>query len=602
MSLIESTVENGIGRLLLNRPAALNAIDGPMFATIGGILERWIDDPTVRAVTVRGAGRAFCAGGDVRYTVESVRSGQRRLIDELYGVEYRIDGLIHRYPKPFVAVVHGACMGGGMGLAMHAAYRLVCEDALLAMPETELGFFPDCGVMWLLARLPGAIGRYLALTGARLSAADACYTGLATHAVRADRAAEVEALLAESTDAPAFRAALDALAPDLPESALATHRAQIDAAFGQPNVAGIVVALEQDPSPWAEATLALLRRMSRGALCMSFELLERERSLSLERSLAIEYEVARRLAWTPEFAEGVRAVILDKDRKPRWNPARIEEVDRTAVRRFLDEAQSPGMTARSVRRVPLPRCPRRNRVSRAGVRLRALRGIRRGRPGRSRRVARRHRFRDARANAREPVRLPRTARCRRRQYRQHLRWNAGGGNRVPKCGCGRSRSRRGPHAQRLWLARFLRSRSGGIWHSARIADGGREPAPVRPDSGVCEMRYDARAHSFGRRSAPSRSSWCRARDDRIDHAQRPTANLHARQRRDDHYKLPAGRYRGASLTSSAGMPPTRIGAGSGAIIVDGDDTPYGARVYVAKDPEGYVWCFGTYRPGTLEPE
>jgi enoyl-CoA hydratase len=340
VSFVVSSVEHGIGRVLLNRPAALNAVNGPMFADIGRILDAWIGDDAVRAVTIRGAGRAFCAGGDVRYTVESVRSGDHRLIDQLYGEEYRIDALIHRYPKPFVAVIHGACMGGGMGLSMHAAYRLVAEDALLAMPETELGFFPDCGVMWVLARLPGAIGRYLALTGARLSAADACYAGLATHSIRTDRAAEVESLLAESTDAAAFRAGLVALAADLPESALATHRAQIDAAFGQPSLAGIVAALERDATPWAAITLALLRRMSPTSVDMTFELLERERTLSLERSLAIEYEVARRLAWTPEFAEGVRAVILDKDRKPRWNPARIEDVDHAAVIRFLDEAQS----------------------------------------------------------------------------------------------------------------------------------------------------------------------------------------------------------------------------------------------------------------------
>lgn len=339
MATIESTVERGIGRLLLNRPAALNAIDGPMFAAIGQTLDRWTGDESVRAVTIRGAGKAFCAGGDVRYTVETVKRGDGHLVDELYREEYRIDGLIHDYPKTVVALVHGVCMGGGMGLAMHAAYRIVTEDALLAMPETELGFFPDCGVSWLLVRLPGAIGTYVALTGARLSAADARYAGLATHAVRADRAAELEQLLEESTDAPAFEGALTALACDLRPSPLAQHRAQIDATFGQGSIAGIVTAIERDPSPWAAATLATLRRMSPTSLCLTFELLKRERELSLDRSLALEYHLARRLARTAEFHEGVRAVIFDKDRKPAWNPPRIEEVDPAAITKVIEEAQ-----------------------------------------------------------------------------------------------------------------------------------------------------------------------------------------------------------------------------------------------------------------------
>ena len=342
MATVETSVERGIGTILLNRPAALNALDASMYAALGSTLDAWHDDPEVRAVTLRGAGKAFCAGGDVRFTLERVRAGDGDLVDALFREEYRIDGLIHRYPKPVVAVIDGVCMGGGMGLAMHARYRLVTERALLAMPETDLGFIPDCGVAWLFVRLPGAVGTYLALTGARLGASDARAIGLATHALAVDRAGEVEALLAGCADAGEVDAALTALAAELPEAPLAPHRAAIDAAFGRDGVSAIVAALERDSSPWAVTTLAALRRISPTAAALTFELLKRERTLSLEAAFALEGRLAGWLARTPEYAEGVRAVILDKDRTPLWKPSRIEDVDHDAVVRLLDAAQAEG--------------------------------------------------------------------------------------------------------------------------------------------------------------------------------------------------------------------------------------------------------------------
>ena len=144
MPSIETAVNNGIAQITLNRPAALNAIDDPMFVAIGEALDAWIADPAVRAVTLRGAGKAFSAGGDVRYVSDAARNGRPELGDALYRKEYRIDLMIHHYPKPVIAIIDGFCMGGGMGLAMHAAYRVVTERALLAMPETQIGFFPDC--------------------------------------------------------------------------------------------------------------------------------------------------------------------------------------------------------------------------------------------------------------------------------------------------------------------------------------------------------------------------------------------------------------------------------------------------------------------------
>jgi enoyl-CoA hydratase/carnithine racemase len=335
---IEARVDAGVGRLLLNRPKALNAMDGPMFAAIDTVLAAWRDDPSVRAVTIRGAGRGFCAGGDIKYTSTTARAGGHPAIDALYRTEYRVDGTIHRFAKPLAALVHGVCMGGGMGLAMHAPLRIVADDAVLAMPETEIGFFPDCGVSWLYVRLPGALGTYLALTGTRLNAADALALGLASHVVRADA---LDAAAAAVTLPPVERdIALAALAPELAPSALPARRALIDAAFGAPSARAIVAALERDRSAWAVETLATLRRMSPTSVCVAFALLQRERALSLEDALALEYEIARRNAFAPEFHEGVRAVVIDKDRNPTWSPPRIEDVDPEDIERYLDEVTS----------------------------------------------------------------------------------------------------------------------------------------------------------------------------------------------------------------------------------------------------------------------
>jgi len=340
MSTIETTVENGIGRLLLNRPQALNAMDGPMYFAMGAALDAWAADPAVRAVTIRGAGKAFCAGGDVRYTLASYKDGDGSLADAGYAEEYRVDQLIHRFPKPVVAVVHGICMGGGMALAAYSSYRVLTEAAILAMPECAIGLFPDCGLTWLFARLPGAIGSYLALTGARVGAADARALRLATHVIAADDADTIEALLAGETGL----GPLDDI--DLPPGPLAEHRARIDATFGHETVATIVAALQADGSPWATQTLATLRTLSPTSLAITLELLRRMRTASLEHAFAIDGVLAPRLSRTPEYAEGVRAVIVDKDRNPKWNPARIEDVDQAVITASLDEVEAEALRRR----------------------------------------------------------------------------------------------------------------------------------------------------------------------------------------------------------------------------------------------------------------
>jgi enoyl-CoA hydratase len=333
MANIEATVEGGVARLLLNRPQALNAMDGPMYFEIGAALDAWAADPAVHALTIRGAGKAFCAGGDVRYTLASYKDGDGTAADAGYAEEYRVDQLIHAFPKPVAAVVHGICMGGGMALAMYSRYRILTANAVLAMPETAIALFPDCGLTWLFARLPGAVGMYLGLTGARLGAADALALGLATHIVTDEAAGQVEHVLAAD-------ARLDALAKaEVGPSPLAAQRARIDATFGADTVVGIVQALEADGSEWAQTTLATLRAMSPTSLVLTHELLRRARGHSLARAFAIDGVLAPRISRTAEYAEGVRAIIIDKDRNPKWNPPRIEDVDPAAVSAMLDEIE-----------------------------------------------------------------------------------------------------------------------------------------------------------------------------------------------------------------------------------------------------------------------
>ena len=336
---VEATVANGVARLLLNRQQALNAMDGPMYFAMGAALDAWAADPAVHAVTIRGAGKAFCAGGDVRYTLASYKDGDGAAADAGYAEEYRVDQLIHAFPKPVAAVVHGICMGGGMALAMYSRYRILTAGAVLAMPETAIALFPDCGLTWLFARLPGAMGTYLGLTGARVGAADALTLGLASHVVTDGAAAQIEHVLGAE-------ARLDALpTADVGPSPLAQQRARIDATFGPDSVLGIVRALEADRSAWAQATLATLRAMSPTSLVLTHELLRRARNASLAHAFAVDGVLAPRISRTAEYAEGVRAVIVDKDRNPKWNPPRIEDVDPAAVAALLDEVESQANAA-----------------------------------------------------------------------------------------------------------------------------------------------------------------------------------------------------------------------------------------------------------------
>jgi enoyl-CoA hydratase/carnithine racemase len=312
-----------VGRILLNRPRALNALNLPMIRACAAILQTWRDDPHVDAVVIEGAGdRAFCAGGDIRVLREAQIAGDLATVDEFFAEEYALNLAIATYPKPYIALVDGICMGGGIGLSVHAPYRVATEHAGFAMPETAIGFFPDIGATFLLPRLAGALGTYLGLTGARVNGADAVHAGLATHFTPRDRLPALSAALA--TDGVA---ALAAFNQPLPPDTLAEHRSAIDRCFAAETVSAIVARLEAEATPWADATLKALRHVSPSALHWTLLALRRGRDLTLKQALDAEFALTRSTMAQPDFAEGVRAMLVDKDRKPKWQPARIEDVD-----------------------------------------------------------------------------------------------------------------------------------------------------------------------------------------------------------------------------------------------------------------------------------
>jgi enoyl-CoA hydratase/carnithine racemase len=316
-----------IGRILLNRPKALNALTLPMIRDCTRVLRDWADDPHVHAVVVAGAGdRAFCAGGDIRALRDAGVAGDQAFVDSFFAEEYALNLLIATYPKPYVALIDGLCMGGGIGVSVHAPYRVATEQAAFAMPETAIGFFPDIGATFFLPRLPGELGTYLGLTGARMTGADAVHAGFATHFTPRARLDELAAALAK--DGVAALAAFD---ETLPRFSLAPHRAAIDHCFSADTVSGIVARLRGDDTDWARSALRALGSASPSALHWTLRALRRGRELTLKQALDAEFALTRSTMAHPDFAEGVRAMVVDKDRQPRWQPARIEDVNPAAI-------------------------------------------------------------------------------------------------------------------------------------------------------------------------------------------------------------------------------------------------------------------------------
>jgi enoyl-CoA hydratase len=342
--------EGGVGTVLLNRPKALNAFTLDMYRRLEPMLHRWADDPAVHAVLIEGAGdRAFCAGGDVRRIYEAGKgiSGDPSFTSVFFAEEYRIILGIHRYKKPYIAIIDGITMGGGAGISVNGAYRVATEKTSFAMPETGIGLFPDVGATHFLNRCPGQIGRYLGLTGVRLGAADALYCGIATHFVPQERVPELKTALIGTvwqpgTERAQVAAILPPFATDPGAPPIAARRAMIDHCFAGDTVETILAALELETSrgetgdaAWAAETRALLLTKSPTSLRITLRQLIRGQGFDLAEALKLEYRMTQHVMAAHDFYEGIRAVLVDKDQKPRWQPPSLAEIDDNAAEAYF---------------------------------------------------------------------------------------------------------------------------------------------------------------------------------------------------------------------------------------------------------------------------
>jgi len=320
-------VENGVGRLTLNRPAALHALNTAMCRLMTDALVAWRRDPDVRAILIDHAGeRGFCAGGDIRMLAES-GAGDGHAAREFFHTEYRLNDLLfrYRYEKPVIVVMDGITMGGGVGLAMPARFRIATERTTFAMPETGIGLFPDVGGGWHLPRLHGKTGLWLALTGARLKAADCELLGIATDVVEAARVAELKAAIV--ADPQALERILTEYEVDPGRAPLSDHRDQIDQLFGHDSMEAIVAALQAEGAGWAKAQLETLALKSPQTMKVALrQLAEGARMTRFSDNMVMEYRIGARVVQRHDFLEGVRAVIVDKDNAPKWSPATLEGV------------------------------------------------------------------------------------------------------------------------------------------------------------------------------------------------------------------------------------------------------------------------------------
>ncbi len=346
MSDLIVTIEGPVGRIRLNRPKALHALDTAMCQGILDALEAWRGDAAVRCVVIDHAeGRGFCAGGDIRMLAGSGASDGVEA-RAFFHTEYRMNHRLFTYVKDTVAFMDGVTMGGGVGVAQPCKYRVATEHTRLAMPETGIGLFPDVGGGWYLSRLPGRIGQYLALTGARLDGAEALALGLATHYLPAARVEEAKARIV--ADPAAIEAALSGLAEAAPEAKLLAQREAIDRLFASDDLEEVLDALQADGGTFAQDALATLAIKSPQAMKVSLKLLKDAAGMAtFADEMRQEYAVACRVVQRPDFIEGVRALIVDKDNAPRWEPATVAGVSDHMIDRIFaplpeDEAWTPG--------------------------------------------------------------------------------------------------------------------------------------------------------------------------------------------------------------------------------------------------------------------
>ena len=325
-----------VAHISLNRPKAIHALNLEMCVGMSEALLAWRDNDAIEAVIIDHAeGRGFCAGGDVALLRNSAMEDGGARGREFFHAEYRLNHLLFTYPKPVVAFMDGVTMGGGVGISQPAQFRVATENTKFAMPEGAIGLFPDVGAGHYLPRLPGQTGKFLALTGARLDGAECLWAGLATHYIESDKLPEVKARIIAEPDK--LAAILEEFSTEAPLARIEGNKRKIDKMFAPGTLEGIIAALEKDDSAWAAKELAAVMAKcpmtSKVALC---QFAENADCRDFAANMAMEYRIASRMIMRPDFAEGVRAVLVDKDNAPQWQPAKPEDISDEMVSDIFD--------------------------------------------------------------------------------------------------------------------------------------------------------------------------------------------------------------------------------------------------------------------------
>jgi enoyl-CoA hydratase len=332
------------GVITLNRPQALNAVTHPMVRALATKLAEWAKDPAITRVLITSSGeRAFSAGGDIRVLYDLGRGGKHADALRFWREEYTLNTLIKRYPKPYVALIDGIVMGGGVGVSIHGSHRVAGDRFQFAMPEVGIGFFPDVGATWFLPRMPGETGTYCALTGERLKAADALATGIATHHVASDRWRELTDALCGNTPVDAV---LSAFHEPMGLGPLTVRRKAVDVLFSLNTVEDLMATLDHeaisgsDSAGFAGATAALMRSKSPISLKLALAQVRRGKKASFTDCMKMEFRIVSRVVRGHDFYEGVRALIIDKDRAPMWKPETLADVSEAEIERHFAPLES----------------------------------------------------------------------------------------------------------------------------------------------------------------------------------------------------------------------------------------------------------------------
>ncbi len=336
-----SDVQGRAGVITLNRSKALNSLNLEMIREIMSVLKSWESDDSVDFVVIEGAGdKAFCAGGDIRSVYLARLEGKRDYKDAIFREEYQLNYYISKYPKPYISLINGICMGGGLGVSIHKSHRIVSEKAVMAMPETGIGFFPDVGASYFLNHCPGKMGMFMAITGEKITAADAIYAGLATHYVPSENFKMLRADLLKAMSVTQMADVISKHAVPAPESELSQHQPLIDDIFEGKKIEDILEKLYAAKHSKAYDWVRNLGKKSPMSMSVAFSMLKKTKGMSLKKCLPLEYRLSQRFVENYDFFEGIRALLVDKDNAPKWQPNHISKVKTSEVRGYFKDLGS----------------------------------------------------------------------------------------------------------------------------------------------------------------------------------------------------------------------------------------------------------------------